>query len=197
MKICCYLGEGGGAAIACWESAGLVIERLRVRILAGAVGKFSSVGVILCANSHSVSLPSYAPALAGKDTGHSAKSAGGTSTPLTQRSRSVLTMPLFRHSVGTYQETSSHANRQGTFGHSRLSSLSHSLSTDPGLKSGISVCKLISHEKKIPPPPKKKRKKKSAALNLLPKSSQARKNLPPTFKTISKKIGLGVGLCKW
>ena len=34
-------------------------------------------------------------------------------------------MPLSRHSVGTYQETSSHASRQETLGHSRLSSLSH------------------------------------------------------------------------
>ena len=31
-------------------------------------------------------------------------------------------MPLSKHSVGTYQETSSHATRQG---YSRLSSLSH------------------------------------------------------------------------
>ena len=64
-----------------------------------------------------------------KDPGHSAKSAGGrlhlnTHTPLTQRNRSGLTMPLSRHSVGIYQETSSHATRQGTLGHSRLSSLS-------------------------------------------------------------------------
>ena len=29
------------------------------------------------------------------------------------------------HNVGTYQETRSHATSQGTFGHSRLSSLSH------------------------------------------------------------------------
>ena len=34
-------------------------------------------------------------------------------------------MPLSRHSVGTFQETSSHATRQGTLGHSRLGSLSH------------------------------------------------------------------------
>ena len=40
-------------------------------------------------------------------------------------SRSGLTIPLSRHSVGTYSETSSHATCQGTFGHSRLSSLSH------------------------------------------------------------------------
>ena len=34
-------------------------------------------------------------------------------------------MPLSTHSVGTYQETSLHATRQGTLGHGRLSSLSH------------------------------------------------------------------------
>ena len=34
-------------------------------------------------------------------------------------------MPLSRNNVGTYQEKSSHASRQGTLGHSRLSSLSH------------------------------------------------------------------------
>ena len=44
---------------------------------------------------------------------------------LTQRGRSGLTMPLFRHSVGTYQETNSHATRQGTLGCSRLSSPCH------------------------------------------------------------------------
>ena len=34
-------------------------------------------------------------------------------------------MPLSKHSVGTYQEMSSHATRQATLSHSRLSSLSH------------------------------------------------------------------------
>ena len=34
-------------------------------------------------------------------------------------------MPLPRHNVGTYPETSSHATCQGTLGHSRLSSLNH------------------------------------------------------------------------
>ena len=66
-----------------------------------------------------------------KDPGHSAKSAGGwlhlnMHTPLTQWSGSGLTMLLCRHSVGTYQETSSHATHQGTLGHSRLSLLSYS-----------------------------------------------------------------------
>ena len=65
-----------------------------------------------------------------KDASHSAKSAGGrlhinTHTPLIQRSRSGLMMPLSRQSVGIYQETSSHATCQGTLGYSRLRSLSH------------------------------------------------------------------------
>ena len=65
-----------------------------------------------------------------KDPGHSAKSAGGrlhlnTHTPLTHRSRGGLTMPMSRQSVGIYQETSSHATREGSLGHSRFSSLSH------------------------------------------------------------------------
>ena len=65
-----------------------------------------------------------------KDPGHSAKSAGGRinlnmHTPLTQQSRSGLTMPLSRHSVGTYQEMRSHAIHQGTLGLSGLSLLSH------------------------------------------------------------------------
>ena len=65
-----------------------------------------------------------------KDPGHSAKSAGGglqlnTHTPLTQQSRSWLTMPLSTHSEGTYQETSSHPTGQGTLYHSHLSLLSH------------------------------------------------------------------------
>ena len=34
-------------------------------------------------------------------------------------------MPVSKHSVGTYPETSSHTNCQETFGHSRLSTLSH------------------------------------------------------------------------
>ena len=82
-----------------------------------------------------------------KDPGHSAKSAGGrlhlnTHTPLAQRSRSGLTMPLSRHSVGTSPETRSHATCRGIFGHSRLSPLNHC--THSGLKSGISVRQLIS-----------------------------------------------------
>ena len=70
-----------------------------------------------------------------------------THTPLTQWSCSGLTIPLSRHSVGTYQKMSSHASHQGTLSHSHLSSLSHC-----GLiltkKSWISVRELISSLKK-------------------------------------------------
>ena len=86
-----------------------------------------------------------------KDPDHSAQSAGGRlhlnkNTPLTQQSRSGLIKPLSRHSVGTYQESSSHTTRQGTL--SQLSQLAEPLWTDPVLKSGISLCELISTKKK-------------------------------------------------
>ena len=86
-----------------------------------------------------------------KEPGHSTNSAGGRlhlnmHEPLTQRSRSGLTRLLSRHSVGTYQEMSSHATHQGTLG--QLSELAEPLWTDPGLKGGISVRELISTLKK-------------------------------------------------
>ena len=79
-----------------------------------------------------------------KGPGHSAKGRLHLimRTPLTQRSWSGLTMPLFRHSIGTYREINSSATCQGTW--PQLSQLAEPLWTDPGLKSGISVCKLIS-----------------------------------------------------
>ena len=96
-----------------------------------------------------------------KDPSHSAKSAGGrlhlnTHTPLTQQSG--LTMLLSMHSVGTYQEMSSHRTLQGTL--SQSSQLTESLWTDPDKKSEISVREL------------KKKEEKSAGLQ---KFSRARK----------------------
>ena len=114
------------------KSAGLLIERLRVRIPTGAAGeKNFSPELTFRADSYSVCVPPpVLPQWHVKDPGHFVKSAGGrlhlnTNTPLTRLSRSGLTMPLSRHSVGTYPETSSHATCQRTIGHSRLSSLSH------------------------------------------------------------------------
>ena len=66
----------------------------------------------LRADSYSVSVQSpVLPQSHVKDPGYSAKSAGGrlhliTHTPLTQRNRSGLTMPLSMHNAGTCPETS-------------------------------------------------------------------------------------------
>ena len=62
-----------------------------------------------------------------KDPSHSAQSAGGRlhlnmRTPLTPWSQSGLTMPLSRHSLGTYREMRLHATCQGTVSHSPFSS---------------------------------------------------------------------------
>ena len=58
-------------------------------------------------------------------------------------------MPLCRHNVGTYPETSSFATRQGALGHSRLSSLSH---CGPTLTYGELIVKhspkILAHEEK-------------------------------------------------
>ena len=86
-----------------------------------------------------------------KDPGHSAESAGSqlhlnTHTSLTQQSRSGLTMPLSRHNVGTYPETSSHTTCQDTFVLS--SQPAQPLWADPGRKNGISMRELVSTSKK-------------------------------------------------
>ena len=80
-------------------------------------------------------------------------------------------MPQSRYSVGIYQETSSHATRQGNT-QSQSSQLAEPLWTDPGLASGISVRELISTIKK-------KAQAENELSNILPKSSHARKKPPP------------------
>ena len=114
--------------------AGLVIERLRGRIPAGAAGEISSQELTFCVLTFIRCLsPPLLPVLPQwhvKDPGHSANSAGGslhlnTHIPLTQRCRSRLTVLVSSHSVGTYHETSSHATRSGNTRPSLLSSLSH------------------------------------------------------------------------
>ena len=54
------------SGIACWWSAGLVIERLRARIQAGAAGELSSPKSTLCADWYSVSVPPHVTAVARK-----------------------------------------------------------------------------------------------------------------------------------
>ena len=134
-------------------NAGLVVERLRVRIPASAAGEFSSPELTLCADSYLCPFHPVLPQWHVKDLGHSAKSAGSRlhpnahAQPLTQQCRSGLTTPLSRHSLGTYPKTSSHANLSWNI-RSQSFQLAEPLWTDPDIKSGISVCELISIKKK-------------------------------------------------
>ena len=87
-------------------------------------------------------------------------------------------MPLSRHSVGTYRDTSSHATRQGTLGHSRLRSLSHCGLIWP--KEWNKCARANLHFKK------RKKEKDTGGdewSNLLQKTSQARKATEPPRKS--------------
>ena len=120
-----------GAGVACWLERQTRDRKVASSNPGRSGGRifFSRVKFVCCLLFGVRSTP-VLPQWHVKDPGHSAESAGGrlhlnTHTPLTQRSRSGLTKPLSRHSVGTYPETYSHTIRQGTLSHSRLSSLSH------------------------------------------------------------------------
>ena len=112
-----------------------------------------------------------------KDRGHSVKNAGGrlhlnTHTPLTHRSRSGLTMPLCRQSVGKLSGNDLTRNSSGNT-RTQSSQPAEPLWTNSGVKSGISVRKLISTLKK-----KKKAQAGNKLSNILAKSSHARKKTP-------------------
>ena len=129
-----------------------MIERLRVRIPAEAAGEFSSPESTLCADSYSVFVPpSLLPQWHVKDPGHSSNSASGrlnlnTHAPLTQRSRSGLTM-LSKQNIGFYQ---GHELTRNSSGSTRLQSsqLALPLWTEPGLKSGTNRSPLKKRERK-------------------------------------------------
>ena len=74
------------------------------------------------------------------------------------------------------------------------SQLSEPLWTDPGAKSGISVCKLISTFKKKQP---KKVQAGNELSNILPKSSQVRKKPPPVDIDIEYCLGYMKQQCKF
>ena len=109
------------------KSAGLVIERLRVRIPAGAEREFSSPELTFCADSYSVSVLSpVLPQWQVKDPAHSAKSACDSLQPNTlSHTKSEWADYAVKVQCGNYQlrEMSSHATCQGMVGHGRLSSL--------------------------------------------------------------------------
>ena len=126
-KVCTFLAAG----IVCWSERRTRDRKVATSNPGRSVRRiFFSRADFVCWLLFGVRSTPVLPQWYVKDPGHSAKNAGGrlhlnTRAPLTQRSRSELTMPLARHSVGTYPQTSSHATCHGTFGHSRLSSLSH------------------------------------------------------------------------
>ena len=81
------------------------------------------------------------------------------------------------------RKTNSHATRQGTLSHSRLSSLSPLL-TDPGLTCGIGVRKLISSLRKIRKA--KQNKKRRRGMN--------RRTFPQTPRTGEKGLHVTGGI---
>ena len=120
------------------------------RILAGTAGEFSSPVNFVCRLFYSVCATPVLPQWHIKDPGHSAKSAGGrlhlnTHTSFTHQSQSGLTMLL--SSCGNLSGNKPTRNSSGNT-RSQSSQLAEPLWTDPGLKSGINLHKLISTLKK-------------------------------------------------
>ena len=119
--------------------------------------------------------PFYSPVLPQwhvKDPGHSAKSADGrsqlnTRTLLTQRSRSRLTIPLSRQSVGTYSETRYHATLSGSI-RPQSSQLAGPLWIYLGIKEWNYCARANLHFKK-------KKKKRRRGMNDLTFSTHPRK----------------------
>ena len=125
-----------------------MIERLRVRIPAGAAGEFLLQSQLFVLTLIRCPFHPRVTAVARKNPSNAAKSAGGrlhlnTHTPLTQRIRSGLTMPRSGHTVRTYQGNELTRNSSGNT-RSQSSQLAEPLWIDPVLKSGISVRELIS-----------------------------------------------------
>ena len=108
-----------------------------------------------------------------KDPGHSVKSAGGrlhlnTHTPLTQRSRNGLTMPLAGHKNLSGNELTRNLSENIRL---QSSHLAEPLWANPGLKSGIKVHELISTLRRIK---KKRAQARNELSNILPESSIAK-----------------------
>ena len=160
-----------------WQSIGLVIERLQVRIPAGAAGEISSPELTLCADTYSLFVPV-----------HPCVTAVACKRPWTfyQKCRWQVTL---RHAYTLdpiKSEWADYAAVQAQCGNlsgnqlicnsseniqPQSSQLAEPLWTDPSIKSEISVHDLIFTLKKA--------QAGNEWLNILPKSSQARKKSPP------------------
>ena len=113
---------------------------------------FFSPELTLCADLFGVRSTPVLPQWNIEDPGLSAKSSDGrlqinTHPPLTQRSRSGLIMPLSRHSVGNLSGNELTRNLSGNI-QPQSSQFAEPPWSDPGIKSGISVCDLIPTKKK-------------------------------------------------
>ena len=160
-----------------------MIETLRVRVPAGAAGEFPSPELTLYADSYSLSFHPALPWWHVKDPNHSAQSAGGrlhlnTHTPLTQRSRSGLTM-LPRHSVEVYQGNELTRSSSGNDSHSHFSLLSqsgliHPETWDWRARAELRLKKKAQVRNESSNIQEKKKKKKKEK----PSNSQARKKPP-------------------
>ena len=117
-----------------------MILRLRDRVPAGAAGECFYPELTYYADSTQCPFRPVVLQLHVKDTGHSAKSAGGRLHLNMRTPLSGLTM-LFRHSAGTYQGNELTRNLSGNI-QPKSSQLAEPLWTDPGLKSGIGMCGL-------------------------------------------------------
>ena len=133
------------------QSAGLVIERLRVRIPAGAAGEFSSPELTLHTDLFDVRSTPVLLRWHVKDPGHSAKSAGGrlhlyTHTPLVQKSE-WADYAAVQAQCGNLSGNELTRNLSENIW-PQSPQLAESVWTDPGMQSGISVRELISTKKK-------------------------------------------------
>ena len=156
-----------------------MIERLRVRIPAGAAGECSSPESTLCADSYSVSVaPSVLPQWHVKDLGHSAKKCRWQVIPkhaytLDPTNSEWADYTAVQAYCGNLSGNELTRNLSGNT-RSQSSQLAEPPWTDLDLKNGISVRDLVSTKKK------KKAQAGNELSNILPKSSQARKKPPPT-----------------
>ena len=163
-----------------------MIERLRVRVRAGTAGEFSSPEFTFCADFIRCPFHPRVITVTRKRPRSFCQKRRWQVTPkhaypLTQRSRSGLSMPS-RPSVGTFQGNESTGNSSVN---TRLQSsqLDDPLWSDPGLRSGLSAQADLYMKKKK----KQNRRRGSNHLNFPRKSSQAKK------EAIIKKPSLCLG----
>ena len=134
------VGLEGGAGIACWSNAGLMIKRLWVWVQQEWPDHFCSPELTFCADWCDVRSTPMLLQWHVKDPGHLAKSAGGRShlnmhTPLTQQSLSGL-------NVGTYW--GNEFTRSGSeSARPQSSHLAELLWTGPGLHGKIGAREMI------------------------------------------------------